>query len=496
MSADQRLRELEAQLAAIRRTATDAILILDDQGRVESCNRASERIFGYPIEEISGSPIPVLIPAVGSSPNESGIVAGQRDLAGRKQDGVEFPIRVTVGEFCTEGIRRFVVIVHDISMLKNTEAELRQREELLDLTIEHAPTGIATVDLQGRFLTVNAAFCTMLGYSAAELVDRPVNSVTHPDDVAAADKRLRQFREGRIDEYRMRKRYVRKDGAIVESYMNACLIRGARGQPMMYVGQAEDLTQRLEAERLAKESQDRLAHVTRLQTLGEMAAGIAHEINQPLTAISNYAHAGRRLLDSSPTDKQQLSQALEKITLQAERAGDVIRRLRNFVRKRSSARTIVHVDQLVRDAVRLAEVDAAFHDLSIELQLGERLPAVLADPVQIQQVLLNLLRNAMEAMEAPDCSPRILTVRAEAADETTLVISVQDRGEGISAEVERQLFTTFFTTKSFGLGLGLAISRSILESHGGRLWFTRNADRGATFHISLPAVAEGFDEQV
>jgi two-component system sensor kinase FixL len=282
---------------------------------------------------------------------------------------------------------------------------------------------------------------------------------------------------------------VRKDGAIVESFMNACLIRDVDGRPLMYVGHAEDLTDRLRAEQEAKESQDRLAQVTRLHTLGEMAAGIAHEINQPLTAISTYAQASRRLLESPEPDRERLLETQGKIIRQAERAGNVIRRLRNFVRTRSGDRKRVRIERLIEETVQLAEMDAKFHRLEVRVRLERPLPPILADTIQIQQVLLNLLCNAMEAMENPDCTPRRIELRARHLDREWIQVSVCDRGVGISAEVERQLFTTFFSTKSFGLGLGLSISRSILETHGGRLWFTRNPDRGTTFHIALPAVS-------
>ena len=494
MAVEQRLLDLEAQFAVVSEITIDAVFVFDERGQINRCNRASEQIFGYRVEEIEGTRIDRLIPEL-SIEKRAIDSASQRDLLARDNTGREFPVRVVVGHYSMAGQTRHVAIAHDISALKSAEAELRQREDLLRQTIQHAPTGIATVDLEGRFISVNHAFCSMLGYRAGELIGRSVNSVTHPDDVEMADQRLRQLRQDEINEYEMRKRYIRKDGSIVESFMNACLIRDAKGSPVMYVGQAEDLTERLDRERQLKDSQDRLAHVTRLHTLGEMATGIAHEINQPLTAISTYAHAGQRLLESDSLDREKLQGALGKISTQAGRAGDVIRRLRNLVRTHSSARTLVEIESLVREIVELAEVDAKSHDVTIQVDLQQALPRVLADPVQLQQVVLNLLRNAMEAMAAPHCAPRTILVSARSVEEDYVEIAVRDRGIGISSDVERQLFKTFYSTKKSGLGMGLPISRSILDAHGGHLGFTRNEDRGTTFRISLPAVSGDIDDE-
>jgi two-component system sensor kinase FixL len=493
---------LEAQWAALQTATVDAVLVFDEQGRIESCNQAAERIFGYSPGELLGREIRLLLPAdwlpphpAGSTGPDGGELGPVRreELAGRRKDGSTFPLRVAVGELVAGDRRGFVGIAHDISLLKRAEANLRQREEFLTLTIRHAPTGIATVDLEGRFLSVNRAFCSMVGYSEEELVGRAVNSITHPDDVEYADRRLRELRQGRLTEYETRKRYIRKDGAVVEGLMSACLVHDSDGKPLMYVGQVEDLTDRLRAEREAKESQDRLAHVTRLNTLGEMAAGIAHEINQPLAAIATYAHASRRMLQAGPADAERFVTVLDKIATQAERAGDVIRRLREFVRQRSSARELVRVDKLIGDITQLAEVDARTHDLTIRVDVAAELAPVFADPVQVQQVVLNLIRNAIDAMETPDITSRAIDIRGGMSGEDFVVISVVDRGTGISDEVERQLFKTFFTTKESGLGMGLAISRSIIESHGGRLWFTRNEDGGTAFHLTLPTT-EGTDD--
>ena len=252
----------------------------------------------------------------------------------------------------------------------------------------------------------------------------------------------------------------------------------------------EDITDRLRAERELRESRERLAHVTRLQTVSEMAAGIAHEINQPLTAISVYAEASRRLVLAGEIDSGELLEALEKVGRQARRAGEVVRRLKGLVRRRESTRILADLNELTREIVKLAEIDARMHEAVIRMDLGPNLPRTVVDPVQIQQVVLNLVLNGMEAMEKTPPDERVITLRTRATAAGSIEISVEDRGSGVSREAERNLFRTFFTTKPSGTGMGLAISRTILESHGGRLWFTRNAGRGTTFRLAVPVIGE------
>jgi two-component system sensor kinase FixL len=418
-----------------------------------------------------------------------------RDLIAQKKDGSDLAVHLVVGEFAIEERSGFACIVQDISLRKQVEDRLRQREELLRQTIRHAPIGMATVDLEGRILTINEAFSSMVGYAERELVHKPVNSITHPDDVELADRFLRRLREGKIDHYNMQKRYIRKDGSTVEAMLHASAAHDSTGKPLLYIAQTEDLTERLEAEKNLGEMREQLAHVTRLHMIGEMAAGLAHEINQPLTAIATYAQASRRMIEAGMASSDEVLEAMDKISQQAQRAGDVIAALRGFVRKRSSSRASVDMNELIKGALQLAEVDARTHETSIELQLNPGLPQVKADPVQIQQVVLNLLLNGMEAMADPEYQNRKVTVRTAMTPEDSVQVAVEDLGRGISSEEEKDLFRAFVTSKTSGMGMGLAICRSIVDSHGGSLWFTRNSDIGTTFYFSIPAKVGESDEE-
>ena len=248
--------------------------------------------------------------------------------------------------------------------------------------------------------------------------------------------------------------------------------------------EAEERLQRTQDE--AREMRERLAHVARISTLGEMATGIAHEINQPLAAVATYAQACGRMIRSRMTDDVELLETLDRISHEALRAGAIINKLKDLIRRRDSQQVPCELNSLVRDVAGLAGVDAQHNGLDLRLSLADDLPLVVADPVQIQQVILNLVRNGIEAMEtcAGDC---VLLVRTREGGAEGVICSVVDSGVGLDAEQEASLFTPFYTTKESGMGMGLSISRTIVRAHGGKLWHTRNPDCGVTFHFSLPA---------
>jgi two-component system sensor kinase FixL len=221
--------------------------------------------------------------------------------------------------------------------------------------------------------------------------------------------------------------------------------------------------------------------------MGEMAAGLAHEINQPLAAIATYAQACQRFVRSPNRDDADVLEALEQISVQALRAGEVIRRLRNFVKNREVKREPVDCNRLLDDLRTLAETDARLHNVRLRIEAAPGLPSVYADPIQLQQVVLNLVRNAIDAMsEAPETRREVLLSTRQLPDGEIEII-VADHGSGLAPEAAEHLFNPFFTTKSGGTGLGLAISRSIVRAHGGRLWHTPNEGTGARFHFTLPA---------
>ncbi len=233
----------------------------------------------------------------------------------------------------------------------------------------------------------------------------------------------------------------------------------------------------------------RLLHVSRMATIGEMAAGVAHELNQPLTAIANYAQACARLLGRPGTDPAELRQALAEITAQAARAADIIRRLRALSRGQQSARVPASVNALVREMIDLVESDARMYGVRLSLDLADNLPEVVVDTGQIQHVVLNFVRNSLEALSALPGGAGRVEIRTSATPEGDVELLVSDNGPGLAPEAKARLFDPFFSTKESGTGMGLAISNTIARLHGGSVGYRANAPGGASFYILLPAAA-------
>jgi two-component system sensor histidine kinase TtrS len=252
-----------------------------------------------------------------------------------------------------------------------------------------------------------------------------------------------------------------------------------------------EIAERVRAQEQLRQHQAALAHVLRVSTVGEMAAGLAHEINQPLGAIANFANGIATRLRAGNIQPDALLAAAEQTAAQALRAAEVIRRLRDFVRRDDSKREPADVNNLVRTATHLVEPEAQRAAIAIRLALAAGLPEAEIDPIQVEQVMLNLMRNGLEAMAASAAAEHELLVEtALAADGATIVVRVRDTGPGVAPDVAARIFEAFVTTKASGLGMGLSISRSLVEDHGGRLSMRANADRGATFSFTLPIAAE------
>jgi two-component system sensor kinase FixL len=249
----------------------------------------------------------------------------------------------------------------------------------------------------------------------------------------------------------------------------------------------EDITERRRGEEEARRSADRLIHVSRLATMGEMAAGIAHEINQPLTAIANYARACERFMDQPEPDLEEMRLAAHEIGSEAMRAGEIIRRLRQLVRKGDDERLPSDLNTIVEELRVLTQADARANDTHLSFELEADLPVVVVDRVQITQVLLNLVRNALESLSATPAGKRQITIRTRRAEHGDVEVSVCDNGPGVAAGMLDRLFDPFSTTKAHGTGLGLPMSRTIIESHRGTVTYASAQPHGACFRVTLPA---------
>jgi PAS domain S-box-containing protein len=373
----------------------------------------------------------------------------------------------------------------DIEDRKRATDALRESETQWREVFEHNPVMYFMLDPTGTVLSVNGFGAAQLGYTADELVGQSVFKVFFEEDrefvrgnVAACLENV-----GRSHSWEGRK--VRKDGTVLWVRENAKAVRSGAKQPIVLVA-CEDVTERKRAAEELHEAQTELAHAIRLTTLGEMTASIAHEVNQPLAAVVSHAEACLRWLERETPDLDEVREAVESIIKDGKRAGEVIRRVRGLAHKTATQKTPLDLNDVVREVVALVEHELLSRRVSLRMELTPALPPVLADRVQLQQVIINLMMNGIEAMQAVTDRPRDLVIRSCQDEEHEVLLSVQDRGTGISAESADRLFKAFFTTKSSGMGMGLSICRSIIEAHGGRVWAVPNVPHGAAFHFTLP----------
>ncbi len=366
-----------------------------------------------------------------------------------------------------------------------TEEALRAEHAFRKAMEDSLHTGMRAVDLEGRVVYVNPAFCNMVGYTAAELIGRPGQPYWPPEERAQILGALRAAREPGAPPAGIEMKLMRRSGERFDALMYEAPLIDAEGRQTGWMGSVLDITERKRARELARQQEEKLAATARLVTVGEMASTIAHELNQPLSAIASYTTGCLNLLEDGIVPREELRGALQKTAQQAQRAGRIIRRVHDFVRKSEPSRTPVRVNAVVEEAVGFADAEARKRRVRVRAHLAEADPEVQADAVLLQQVVLNLLRNAMDAMAATPPEQRELRVVTEAGP-SSVTVSIADRGCGLSPEIRGHLFEPFFTTKTEGMGMGLNICRSIMELHRGRVWAEENPEGGTVFSFSLP----------
>jgi two-component system sensor kinase FixL len=488
----------EDRFSALLDAAVDAIVLIDVNGRIARFNRAAERLFGYTASEVIGRNVSALMPEPYRCEHdgylhryqqtaEARIIGIGREVVAQRKDGSVFPIDLSVGEFHQRDEHGYVGILRDISERKRYEQQLRDQAEELRVIFDHAPTPMLITDRDGRVIKANHACAELLRTTPERIVGQRQSDLLHPEDRPAAIESMRALDLERPT-CRSELRYVRADGVVVHATHYAALSAGGAQLQPLIITEIVDRTALLTAENEAEGLRSRLAHAARIGTLGEMVSGIAHEVNQPLTAIANYANACRRLLQSGDAAVDEIVTTLEKIGAQAERAGQVIRGLRSLTRRRDSVREALDVNQLIGEVARLLEFELRNSGWRLVLTLAPELPAVLGDGVQLQQVVLNLVRNGIEAMSERASGDHI-EVSTRMAGVDRVEIEVRDGGPGIDDTGLRRLFEPFHTTKSQGMGLGLSICQSIIVAHGGEIRHAGNAPGGgARFVVRLPAV--------
>ncbi len=351
-------------------------------------------------------------------------------------------------------------------------------------------TGLRARDLEGRITYVNPAFCRIVGYSAEELIGhRPPMPYWDPDHIDRTQEVHDQILSGNGPTQGVELRLRRKDGEQIDTMIFEAPLIDAEGRHTGWMGSMLDVTEQKRARELARQQDERLQATSRLITMGEMASTLAHELNQPLAAITSYNSGCLNLLMDGSADPHELLEIHERLARQARRAGEIIRRVHDFVRRSEPKRETLDVNEVIRDAVGLLEADTRKRRIRVHTDLAGRLPEVAADPVMIEQVIVNLVRNGMDAMN--DSPRERRTVRISTSEEGGhLIVRVADQGMGVPPETARRLFEPFFSTKQEGMGMGLNICRSIAELHHGRLGFEPNPDGGTIFILSLPVEQE------
>lgn len=397
----------------------------------------------------------------------------------------------------SNGDREMRGVILDIDEHKRTEHELRLHKQHLQSILDTVPDAMIVIGEDGIIGSFSAAAERLFGYRAEEAIGQDVSILMPEPDRSRHDGYIARYRRTGEQHIIGVGRVVtgqRKDGSTFPMHLSVGEMRiedrqHTGGFKRHFTAFIRDLTERLETQAKLQELQANLFHVSRLSALGEMASSLAHELNQPLAAINNYLKGSQRLLlESQDSRAAMIREALGKAAEQALRAGDIIRRLRDFVTRRESDKTIVRIARLLEEASALALVGARELGVMVRFQIAPTVSNVLVDAVQIQQVLVNLLRNALEAMQVS--VRRELFVVVTLTADSMVEIMVSDTGHGVPEELLPRLFEPFVTTKENGMGVGLSISKTIIEAHGGRLWVEANPIGGTIFRFTLPSVSE------
>jgi PAS domain S-box-containing protein len=415
----------------------------------------------------------------------------------RKFDAEDDRVMASLGKFASSAYQAWMHIEElkiQVAEREKAEAEVRKLASGLEAKIrrlvEANVVGIVMWNLEGTVTGANEAFLHMVQYDREDIASGRVRW-TELTPVEWRDRDARAITELKTTGIfqTFEKEYFRKDGSRVPVLLGGALFEGNGNDGVAFV---LDLTEQKRAQEKLQETQQSLyatqvdlARVSRLTTMGELAASIAHEVNQPLTAVTNNASACLRLLTDRNLDPEVLRRALEEIVADATRASAVIARIRAFIKKAPVEKSELDMNAVIQEVLALADHELQKKRIFVECQLTNTLPHVLADRVQLQQVLLNLIMNGIEAMTAVTDRPRVLCVQSHADESGEILVAVRDAGIGLGSEADR-LFTPFFTTKASGMGMGLPISRSLVAGHGGRLWVTPNSPHGAMFSFTLP----------
>ncbi|MEA2078781.1 MAG: PAS domain S-box protein [Pseudomonadota bacterium] len=486
------LSDSATRINTIMDNVIDGIVTVDDNGRIESITPPAERMFRCGTDELLGQDFSMLLDegcqyvyhdrlSSRAEPVISSFDSSECEMCGLRPDGTTFPIELAVTRVVVHGRELLIHLVRDITERKRAD----ERQRLAASVFENTSEGIVVTDVEGMIQFVNPAFTAITQYEAKEVIGknpRILNSGKH--DRQFYESMWRSILE--VGHWQGEIWNRRKNGEVFPQWLTIGAIKDNWGNTTNYVGVTWDISERKRAEEEAKHHQEELAHVMRLSTMGEMASGMAHELNQPLAAVASYCETARKMVEEQPNMPEKLSDILGRAMEQTHRAGDIIRRLRNFVSKGTTQKEPVDIDKLIRDSMDFLEWELRNSHVKIDFNHCGQDCKVMVDKVQIEQVLLNLVRNSLEAIQNAGIREGYVLLNTHTLPGNLVEVTVSDNGPGIDEEMIDQLFNPFQTNKGTGMGMGLSISRSIVEAHGGKLWAAKAPASGAVFSFKLP----------
>ncbi|MGC2170443.1 MAG: PAS domain S-box protein [Candidatus Sulfotelmatobacter sp.] len=493
---EKELKRSEVRKAAIVDAALDCIVTIDHEGCITEFNPAAEHTFGYRRDEVLGRHLAdVIIPpslrekhrqgfACYLATGEARVLGKRMEMTAVRADGSEFPVELAITRIPLEGPPSFTGYLRDITERKRAEQELRRSEAFLAEAQHLSRIGSFSWRPATDEITWSEQLYRIFQIDwDARVTFELIGARIHPEDLSVFQEHIERSRRDRSN-VQLEFRLQMPDGEVKYVHV-AAHIRGDQGQ-LEYIGAVQDVTERRSSEEALSKARSELSHVARVTSLGVLTASIAHEVNQPLSGIVTNASTCLRMLAADPPNVDGARETARRTIRDGNRASEVITRLRALYGKKEPTIESVDLNEATREVLAVSLSELQRNRIIVQHELADDLPPVTGDRVQLQQVILNLIRNGSDAMSSVDDRPRQLLIRTKRDEDDRVSLTVQDAGTGFDPLAMDRLFEGFYTTKNDGMGIGLSVSRSIIESHHGRLWATLNNGPGAAFSFSIP----------